>query len=97
MVLSHIWSYLPFPLMIVSAQTNYPENTSDTIPDDISVTSKKYVSILTTPSDTPQVLVLYYDDPNTKHTIMWDNTFRGRTTIRYCFNLYDGKIYHQKI
>ena len=44
--------------------------TSDTIPAAISVTSGNYGIMLTTPSDSPKVIVLDSDDTNTHHNIM---------------------------
>ena len=62
--------------------------TSDPLPAAISVTPGYYVSTLTTPSDSPQLLEPNYDDSENLHTIMNDNIFRGRMTRGYCSRFY---------
>ena len=57
--------------------------TSATSPAAIYVTSGKSNIKCTTPSDHQKVLLLSYDDPDTQHTIMSDNTCSGRTTRGY--------------
>ena len=44
----------------------------DTLPSDIYVASSKYFIALTDPSDSPQYILLTYDDPNTYNTIVRD-------------------------
>ena len=52
--------------------------TSDPLPAAISVASGKSGSKLTTTSESPNVIFLYYNDDNTRHTIMIYNPFCGR-------------------
>ena len=61
------------------------------LPDDICVTFGNYISTLTTPSDSTQLLVTNYDDPDTQHAIMSDNPFRGRGERGYCSRFHYGK------
>ena len=88
MLLDHIWIYITLPLIIFPA----PQKswyTSDPLPAAISVTSGNYVSILTTPSDSPQLLVLYSDDTETQHTTMSDNPFHISMKGGYCLSFHD--------
>ena len=57
--------------------------TPDMIPSAISIASEIYVSTLTTPSNSPQVLVLTSDDPNPRHTMKKDNPVHVRVKIGY--------------
>ena len=66
--------------------------TSDPLTDAISITPGYSVSTLTTPSDPPQLPEQNYDYPDTLHTIMNDNPFRGNMTRGYCSRFHDGII-----
>ena len=70
--------YLNLPLIPIDNSPRPNKRTryiSDPLPDAISITSGNSVSALTTPFDSPQVIVLNSDDPNTHHTIISDNPF----------------------
>ena len=64
-------------------------NTSDLLPSSIYVSYGKYVSTLTTPSDSPQVISLTSDDPNTHRTITKDNPGHYRGGVVYYSRIYD--------
>ena len=64
----------------------------DLLPDAISVASEKYVSNLTTPYYSPQVIVLTYDDPNPHYVMKNYNPFRGIVKRVYC----NRKLYGEK-
>ena len=81
--------------MILHAPQNIPIY-SNPIPSAISVTSGNYVSMLTTPSDSPQLLVLYSDDTETQHTTMSDNPFHISMKGGYCLSFHDGKYSTKK-
>ena len=66
---------------------------SGPLPYAIYDTSENSVSNLTTPYNYPQVIVMYYDDPNTHHTIMIYKHFRGRGGIGYSYRMHDGIKY----
>ena len=73
------WFNNPFKVDFVSPALNLPPipvddsihlnkiylYTSDPIPDNITVTSVKYVIMLTTPYNFPQLIFFKYDDPET--------------------------------
>ena len=46
--------------------------TPDLLPDAIYVTSGNYVSNFNTPSESPQVIIINHDSPETDHIIMID-------------------------
>ena len=52
--------------------------TSEPLPAEMYVAPGKYVSTLTTPSDSPQFILLNRDYNNTHHTIMSYNNFYDR-------------------
>ena len=54
----------------------------DLLPPAISVASENYVSTLTTPSDSPDILPT--DDPNTLHVTKKDVPLKGRVNGGYC-------------
>ena len=84
MVLDHIRISLHLPLIIFPDPQNISWYTSDPLPAAVSVTSVNSISMLTTPSDSPQLIVLYYDDPDTQHTTMSDNPLHISMKIGYC-------------
>ena len=51
----------------------------------------EHISMLTTPSESSQVLVANYDDTDNKHTIMIDNPCNGRIKTGYFSRFHDGK------
>ena len=69
--------------------------TSDPLPADISVTSGKSVSTLTTPSGHPQLFEPKSDNHDVHHTIMSDKPFHGRTKRGYCSRCHGGKRYYK--
>ena len=58
----------------------------------ISVASENSAGTLTTPSDSPQVIVLTSDDPDPHHAIKKDNPGHSRVERGYCSRRCDGKI-----
>ena len=57
--------------------------TPDLIPDSSYNASKNYVSTLTTPSESPQYIILTPGAPNTHHNIMRDEYDCGKVKIGY--------------
>ena len=49
--------------------------------DNISDASENYVSDLTTPSDSPQLLLLPYEDIKPQHAIKKDEPYHGRVKM----------------
>ena len=66
--------------------------TPDLIPAAISVDYENSVSTLTTPSDSPQLLLLTSDDPNPCHAMKKDEPCRGRVKMGYCSRKCDKKM-----
>ena len=67
------------------------------LPDGIYVSYANYVSTLTTPSDSPQHLVLTYDDPNHSHAINKDEPFCGRVKrVYYSRKFYEKRFYKKR-
>ena len=66
------------------------------LPDAISVTSRNSVSMLTTPYDYPNVLVLNSNNSDTKHTIMSDISCYGRGVKRTLLQVSSWKEMLQK-
>ena len=64
----------PMPIDYIDQPNKIDHYTSDSLLASVSVTYGNTVSNLTTPSDSPQVIVLNYDDTNTNLTIMSDIT-----------------------
>ena len=96
MVLDHIWISLPLPLMISLPPKIY-QYTSDPLPSAISVTSGNYVIMLTTPSDYPQLPVIYFDDPENQHTTMIGNPFHISTRKGYWSSFHDVMICYKAL
>ena len=69
---------------------------SDPLPAAIYITSGNSVGMFTTPSDSPQLLVLYSDDTDTQHTTMRDSPFHISMEIGYCSKFRDDKICYKK-
>ena len=65
--------------------------TPDLIPATISVASKNSVSTLTTPYDSPQLLLVTSYDINHRHAMKKYEPYRGRVKIGYCSRKYDKK------
>ena len=87
--------YMNLPPITIDDISRPPKTsgyTSDTLPSAIYVTSVKYVSMFTTPSDSPQLFVLYYDDTDTQHITMIENPFHISMKIGYCSKFHDEKI-----
>ena len=80
--------YSPRPNKIV-------QYTSDMLPYSIHINSENSGSTLITPSDSSQLLVMSYDDPDTQHTIMSDKPCLGRAEIGYYSRFHDGKIFYK--
>ena len=70
--------------------------TPDLLPAAISVASKNCVSILTTPSDSPLILILPSDDTNPTYAMKKYEPYRGRVKIGYCYRKHDEKRYYKK-
>ena len=66
------------PICVITHLNKIARYNSDPLPDAIYVISGKYVSTLTNPSESPQVIVLNYDDTNTHHEITSDKPCHGR-------------------
>ena len=82
-VVARILISLPCPLMIAPRLNKIARYTSDSLPDVIYVTSGNYVSNLDSPSESPQLIVLNYNNPNTHHTITSYKPFHIRGKIGY--------------
>ena len=68
----------PMPIGNITCPNKTSHYTSEPLPAKIYVTSEKYVSTLTTPSNPPQFILINYDDTNTHHTIISYNHFCDR-------------------
>ena len=64
--------------------------TPDMLPSDISIYSKRYVSTFTTPSESPQVILLNPYASNTDHIIMRDKPSHATDKMGYCSSLHYG-------
>ena len=85
----------PVPIDDSPCTNKRARHTSDLLPAAISVTSENSVGMLITPSDSPQLLVPNYDDPDIQHTIMSDNPCHDRGKIGYCSRFYYGKRHYK--
>ena len=45
-----------------------------------------------TTSDSPQLLLITYDDPNPTNAIKKDDPYHGRVKIGYCSRKHDGNV-----
>ena len=66
------------------------------LPDFIYVASGKYVSTLTTPSGSPQYILLSSDASSTDHTIVRDKTVCVKDKIVYCSRLHELIRFYRK-
>ena len=75
------------PIPIVDPSPPPPDKIARYTPDmilaAISIAYEKYITALTTPSDSPQLLALNSDYPNPHHAMNNDNPTNGRVKIRY--------------
>ena len=65
--------------------------TPDLIPDAISVSSEKSVSTLTTPSDSPRLLILTSDNNHHHHSMKKYEPYHGKMKRGYCSSKCDEK------
>ena len=81
-LVAQICIYLTSPLMMVPPPHKRALYTQNILPDVISVASGNYVSTLTTPSGSPDLLPT--DDHNNLHVMKKDVPLKGRFNRRYC-------------
>ena len=81
-LVSQLCIYLPSPLMIDPPLHKRSQYTPDMLLAAIYFPSENYLSNLTTPSDSPDILPTY--DTNTLHVMKKYEPYRGRDKIWYC-------------
>ena len=98
------YSIIPFRFILVPKYLNLPHipiddshilgkkdrYTSDLLPSVISATPEYSVVTLIAPSDSPQLLELNYDNPDTLHTITGENPCLDSMARGYCSRFHDG-------
>ena len=58
----------------------------------VYVTSGNSISMFTVPYDSPQLLVMYYDDSDTKNTTMKNKPFHISKKLGYCSKFHKDNI-----
>ena len=90
-VVAQLWIHLPLPLLIDPTRIKYPTIPLICLHLPFMLPLKNILVNLTTPSYSPQLLLLTSDDPNPCHSTNKDKPYHGMVKILYCSRKHDEK------